>query len=293
MDNPLSSPTYNDSLDEELIKAALQGDEQSLNDLLAKHQGFIFNISLKMLNDIPDAEDATQEILIKLATHLSSYDSSKARLRTWLYRITFNHILNVKKSDVERNEHTFPKFFEFMDSLPDVALSEEEQLYMGENVEEALISCTAGMLMCLTRDQRLTYIVGEIFKIDHHLAGEIFRITPANFRKRLSRAREDIQQWMHRKCGLVNEANPCRCRNKTKKFIELGIVDPDNRKWLSNYKSRIYELTESKMDEVGVASDQIYGKIYRDHPFKTNLTAREVLDEILNKKNFARFMRLD
>ena len=46
MDNPLSSQTYNDSSDEELTKAALQGDQHSLNNLLAKHQGFIFNISL-------------------------------------------------------------------------------------------------------------------------------------------------------------------------------------------------------------------------------------------------------
>ena len=100
MENPLSLSNYNDSTDEQLIKASLAGDKKSLNQLLMRQQDYIFNIALKMTNGIADAEDVTQEILIKIVTNLSKYDSSRARFRTWLYRITFNHILNVKKNDL-------------------------------------------------------------------------------------------------------------------------------------------------------------------------------------------------
>lgn len=294
MENPLKLANYNDSTDEKLITNSKKGDKKSLNKLLNRHQNYIFNIALKMLNNVTDAEDATQEVLIKLITNLAKYDSSKSRFRTWLYRITFNHILNLKKSAPEKKELTFTKFFGFMDSVPDIFIAEEENTneVMGQSIQEARIACTAGMLMCLDRGQRLIYIVGEIFKIDHNLASEIFDITPVNFRKKLSRTRKDLHQWMHKKCGLVNENNPCRCSNKTKKFIELGIVNPENPKWLSNYKNKIFEHVESKLDETAITTDEIYSKIYQQDPFKTNMKAKQVYEEILNNKNFARFMDL-
>ena len=118
MENPLSLSNYNESTDEKLIKASLTGDKKSLNKLLARQQDYIFNIALKMMNGIADAEDATQEVLIKIVTNLSKFDSSKARFRTWLYRITFNHILNVKKTASEKNELTFSKFFNFLRLAP-------------------------------------------------------------------------------------------------------------------------------------------------------------------------------
>jgi RNA polymerase sigma factor (sigma-70 family) len=43
-----------------------------------------------------DAEDVTQEVLIKVITKLSQF-KGKSNFRTWLYRITFNHFLKMKK----------------------------------------------------------------------------------------------------------------------------------------------------------------------------------------------------
>ena len=81
---------------------------------------------------------------------------------------------------------------------------------MQQEIEESKVSCMAGMLMCLDREQRLIYIVGELFEIDHNMGSEIFGTSPANFRQKLSRARKDLYHWMHDKCGLVNKENPCR-----------------------------------------------------------------------------------
>ncbi len=293
MINPFELKHYSDESDEALIKKSLAGNKESLNALLQKNQDYIFNIALKMLNVVEEAEDVTQEILIKVVTKLSSFDPNKARFRTWLYRIVFNHILKMKKSAHEKREVTFTKFYNFMEGLPDIPIpQEEEDEIMGVSIKEARIACTAGMLMCLNREQRLTYIVGEIFKIDHHLASEIFEITPDNFRKRLSLARKDLHQWMHKKCGLVNLDNPCRCRNKTKKFIEMGIVNPEKMKWQSNYYQSIHEQTAEKLEEMTVEADQMYANFYRQDPFKVNMSAQKIYDEILNRSNFSKFMNL-
>jgi hypothetical protein len=152
------------------------------------------------------------------------------------------------------------------------------------------MSCTAGMLMCLNREQRLIYIIGEVFKIDHNLAAEIFAVKPVNFRKKLSRARRDSHQWMHKKCGLVNLENPCRCKSKTKKFIELGIVNPDNYKWQSNFTQKINELVENNLEESLIERDQLYAKIHQDVPFKNSLTAENVFEEITKNRIFSKFI---
>jgi hypothetical protein len=52
-------------------------------------------------------------------------------------------------------------------------------------------ACMAGMIMCLDGEQRLTYIIGDVFEADHNLGAEIFEITPANFRQKLTCARKD------------------------------------------------------------------------------------------------------
>lgn len=293
MENPFSKTNYSDTIDSNLIAKSLTGDRVSLNSLLSRHQDFIYNVALKMLNNIADAEDVTQEILIKVVTQLSKFDSSKAQFRTWLYRITFNHVLNVKKNQYETVVTDFSTFFGFIDQAADIPVSDQEETELRELFEESKIACMAGMIMCLDRMQRLVYIVGEVFDIDHNLAAEIFETTPDNFRQKLSRARKDLYNWMHKRCGLVNLGNPCRCKSKTKAFVEAGYVDPKNHKWLKDYHHRIHEVSETRLDDALDERDKIYKQLYQDHPFKTSLKASQVLEEILSNKRFSDLMRLN
>jgi DNA-directed RNA polymerase specialized sigma24 family protein len=71
-------------------------------------------------------------------------------------------------------------------------------------LEEVKIGCTLGMLTCLDRPHRLAYILGEILEIDGPAAAEILGISPAAFRKRLSRARTSVVEFTRKKCGLVD-----------------------------------------------------------------------------------------
>lgn len=293
MKNIFSKTDYNDANDIALIESILNGNKNSLNDLVTRHQNYIYNVALKMLNNIADAEDVTQEILIKIVTQLSKFDKTKAQFRTWLYRITFNHILNVKKNQYETIVTDFSVFFNYIDDAPTIELTDFEENEMKETIEEAKIACMAGMIMCLDRTQRLVYIVGEIFEIDHNLASEIFETTPDNFRQKLSRARKDLYQWMHNRCGLVNLNNPCRCKSKTKAFVEAGYVDAKKHKWRSNYQHKINELSEAKISDALDERDKIYKQLYREHPFKTTMKAKEVLEEIFNNKEFSELMRLN
>ncbi len=280
--NPFSGSNYSDEQDQQLIAQAVDGNRDSLSALIKRHQQYIFNIAMRMINNVEDAEDVTQDILVKLVTNLAKYDASKGRFRTWLYRITFNHFLNLKKQAYEKVVTNFETFFNYIESSPNAELTKEEENALQLEIEESKVACMAGMLMCLDRNQRLIYIVGEVFEIDHRLASEIFEISPANFRQKLVRARKDLYQWMHNRCGLVNTNNPCRCPKKTKGFIKNGWVNPDSMKWHSSYKKRIFELSESKVDPILVDIDDIYARLYKEHPFKIAKKSEDIIEAIIN-----------
>lgn len=293
LQNPFQEKNYSDQRDLKLISLALDGNKESLTELISRHQQYIYNVALKMTNNVEDSQDITQEILIKIVTSLAKYDSSKGKFRTWLYRITFNHFLNLEKQSYEKVMVSFDLFFDYIEGSAVTDLSETEEKEMQIEIKESQIGCMAGMLMCLDREQRLIYILGEIFEIDHLIGSEIFEISTDNFRQKLSRARKDLHQWMNRKCGLINQENPCRCPKKTRGFIENGWVTPGNLKWESNYIRKIKDLTGDKIEKTLLTVDELYARLYRDHPFKIQPKADHIISEIINNECLGTMFNLD
>lgn len=74
--------------------------QKSLEQLIHSVQGLIFNLSLRFLWSREDAEDATQEILLKIVTNLSKFNG-QSKFKTWAYRIATNYLINLKKTKVE------------------------------------------------------------------------------------------------------------------------------------------------------------------------------------------------
>src|SRR6266542_2448472 len=174
-----------------------------------------------------DAEDAPQQILVKLITKLSTF-GGKSSFRTWLYRIVVNHVLNMKRGRADAAGWTFTRYGDSLDATPDMDLPDPRSVPADVQllVDEARIGCTSGMLLCLDREQRLIYVLGEIFGVTDVVGGEILDISRENFRQKLSRARRDLHSFMQNQCGLINTSNPCRCARKTKGFAEAGYLDP-------------------------------------------------------------------
>ena len=275
-----------------LIELALKGNRKSLNELLERHNNFIYNIAIKMLGNVEDAKDITQDILIKVVTNLARFDAKKAQFRTWLYHIAFNSILNYKKSNTEKNIVSFAQFFDFVEQVPDDQIIESDEKEIDNLSNETMIKCMSGMLMCIPREDRLLYILGDLFKVDHNLGAVLFNISKENFRKKLSRTRKDLRQWMNNKCGLVNKENPCRCRKKTKGFIERGIVDPKNLIWDKDFTQRINAYSTDNLQETLRSSDAIYARLYQNHPFKESTATKEVIEDILTDKNLSEILNL-
>jgi RNA polymerase sigma factor (sigma-70 family) len=266
--NPLADTTTLDA-DADLVAAAQTGSRDALEQLVARHQSWIYNIVLRMIYDPHDAEDITQEILIKLVTKLSTFEG-RSRFRTWLYRLVVNHVLNMKRTKSEEWEWTFEKYGGGLRAAPDEELPDPNIVPVDLQllVEEAKIGCTTGMLLCLSREQRLVYILGEIFGVSDVVGAELLEVSRDNFRQKLSRARRDLNQFMDGQCGLVNAANPCRCAKKTQAFIRAGYIDPGKLIFVKPHLDRVRELAPKTHDELE-ALDAAYAEIHREHPFQS------------------------
>jgi len=276
-----------------LIEQSLTGKKKALETLIKKHQDWIFNIALTFVGDKDEAADLTQEVLIKIVVKLDSF-KQKSSFRTWIYRIVKNHFLNMKRGKYETNSLTFEEFAQGIDQLPNESLSDYS--YEVENkllVKEAKISCMKGMLLCLDREQRLIYIIGELFEFTDTIGSEIMEISKENFRIKLHRAKKQLYNFMDNKCGLINKNNPCRCARKTAGFIKMGFVDPINLNFQKNIITNINNIIDKKVETYKGEVTSEYQKLYQEHPFLQSPDKLESIKDLLSSKTIKETFNFD
>lgn len=208
-----------------LIEKATAGDEKSLETIILSVQDLVFNLSLRMLGVFPDAEDATQEILLKVITHLSSFKGESA-FSTWVFSIASNHLKNYKKSMFAQHPLSFEYYGYDIENgsatdIPDLTQNIEKSLL----AEELKLSCTNVMLQCLDAESRCIFILGTMFKVDSRIAGEILGITPQAYRQRLSRVRKKMAEFLENYCGEYGSGK-CKCKDRVNYAIKTHRLQP-------------------------------------------------------------------
>lgn len=288
MHNPFKESIQEHETDLDLVQRILRGSRPDLEKLIARHQAWIYNIALKMVMDPADAEDVTQEILIKLLTKLSTFDPEKGAFRTWLYRIVANHVISMKKKKYEIVFASFEESAEAVERMPDQSI---DGLPEGKVLAEELkIKCWTGMLLCLNRKQRLAFILGGIFEVPDTVGSEILEISRVNFRKRLSRARLKIDNFMQQKCGLLKSGNPCNCGRKLKGFIENGFVHPDHIWFFQDNMRKIKEVVHENLHHFEQLCTSETIRHFQEHPFYDPPGFEQWMGRIFNTEMLDRLM---
>jgi RNA polymerase sigma factor (sigma-70 family) len=280
--SPFAEP-HADPSDEQLVARAQGGDRHALEQLIARHGPWIFNVAARMVWRRDDAADVTQEVLVKVITRLSTF-RGESPFRTWLYRIVVNHVINLKKKQpLESVPRPFETFVQDLDDAGDAPTPDEPGgVPAALLVEEAKVGCTLAMLMCLDRRQRVVFVLGEILGVTDRVGAEVTELSPENFRQVLARARRDLYSFMNDRCGLVNKANPCRCARKTRGFIDKGYVDPKELQFAPERLVQIQAVTLSRVAELD-ALEREHAELFRQHPMlpapEEALSLRRLFDQ--------------
>ena len=209
--------------DADLVARAVDGDQGALADVLRRVQDPLYRLALRMTGRVPDAEDATQEILIRVMTRLASF-RGEASLVTWAYRIGVNYLINARRAlpqemltiDVYRQD--------LLDGLSAPAYTAPDAELLAEEVR---LLCTQALLQCLDRPARAAYIVGDILRLPGEEAAWILQVPAATYRKRLERARRQLRTAVSGRCGLLDPVAPCKCGKRINYAKALGRIGPE------------------------------------------------------------------
>jgi RNA polymerase sigma factor (sigma-70 family) len=210
---------------ERLVQQAVNGSKSALEGITIAIQDNIYYLSLRMLANPDDAKDATQDILIKVITNLSSFRFD-SHFNTWVYRIASNYLISANKIVKRDAGLTFELFrMDLEQDLQAPAKLTDNPDYQAQ-LNELRISCTMAMLLCLNLPHRMAYILGDILEMTHDEASSILSISKSNFRQQLSRARKKIIEFTNESCGLINKCANCSCEKKLTGAIKRQRVIP-------------------------------------------------------------------
>lgn len=210
-------------IDPGLAAKASAGDKRALEAVVRAIERPVFNLALRMLAVRADAEDAAQEILILIVTHLGALRDHEAA-GAWALKLAVRHLIGWRRrSAVEAARLTFTAFAEDLaDGLTANAAEDAETAALANQVR---IGCTLALLTCLSRPLRMAYILGEVFELSDAVASAALEISRPAYRQRLSRAREAVHSFLRTNCGLVSSDAPCSCSRRVAAARARGRID--------------------------------------------------------------------
>lgn len=267
--------------EKELVCQSLNGNRRALEELLNSVQDLVFNLSLRMLGTIADAQDASQDIMIKIITNLSGFKQTSS-FSTWVYRLSVNNLLNYKKSILSRQQLSFDIFASDLNQThEEIGIDSINNFEQEELAHELKQSCSNVMLQCLDPQSRCVFILGAMFKVDSKTAGEIMDITPEAYRKKLSRAKQKMNDFMTIHCGLAN--GKCSCKKRIGYAIKSQRINPQNLEY-SNLTTLPIDLILKSVDamETMEAASDTYSHIRK---YSSPQKAKNFLTNLLNSES--------
>lgn len=175
--------------DIELIDSFKKGKESAFEELVLKYQDRIYNLCRYMLSNAHDAEDATQDTLIKAYQNLKKF-RPEASFYTWLYRIAVNTCLDYKRRPFF--ESLFKKTDEGEEFIeePSSEWPSPERLYESKQIGSAMHNS----IRKLPPKLRTVIILKEIEGLSYQEIADILEVSTGTVKSRISRAREELKQ---------------------------------------------------------------------------------------------------
>lgn len=174
----VKSPEPDDDLDRTLVRRYLSGERGAGDELVNRYHKSVYNVALRMLGNVQDAEDVTQTTFANAFAALETYDP-KYRFFSWIYRMTFNESLNSLKR--RRNVVSLDGSFDFPAADTSDSAAEAE-----ERVGKALLD--------LKPDDRAVVVLKHFVSFSYEEISDVLGVPVKTVKSRLFTARERLRQ---------------------------------------------------------------------------------------------------
>ena len=180
-----------------LLDRVLAGDRRAFEPLVRRHERRVFRVTIAVLGNIEDAEEAMQDTFVKAFRHLDQF-RKEARFTTWLTRIAINEAIqkrNARKNfmpiaEAETTEQQFaPRRHESW------KMSNPEQLYGKQEIHQIVENA----IQLLPEIYREAFVLRDVEELSAEEAAEVLGITVPALKSRLLRARLMMRETLAEK----------------------------------------------------------------------------------------------
>ena len=178
-----------------LVEAA-RGDIGAFRRIYMYSSDFVYNIAYRVTGNREDAEEATQDVFLKVHKNLKNFHF-RSSFKTWIYRITINTAINAYKRKSRHLSH----ISDCNDAAELGCVEETTRLELDKKSSEELIR---SMLETLNPDQRACVVLKDIEGLSYKEIAETLKININTVRSRLKRARGRLMA-LRQKGGMSNE----------------------------------------------------------------------------------------
>ncbi|MCX5787570.1 MAG: sigma-70 family RNA polymerase sigma factor [Elusimicrobia bacterium] len=193
---PGGLPGMSEQEDCRLIRETLDGRPDAFRRLIEKHQDVVFDLCLRMLGSMQDAEDAAQETFLTVYRHLPEY-RPQHKLSNWLYTIALNRCRRVLRrrkilrflsleffTSPSEDSDSAPRELAATDALPDAALEQEH----AEELAQKLLAALPATL-------REAFILRHMKHLSYQQIAQALHLPLSNVKVRIHRAK--LFLWKH------------------------------------------------------------------------------------------------
>lgn len=174
----METPAAADEQDRALVKRFLEGQRDAASGLVDRYQSRLFNVALRMLNNVQDAEDITQTVFLNAFLELRTYNP-RYKFFSWIYRMTVNESLNALK----RRKPTVTLEDELDIQAPGAAPDRAAEVE--DRVGKALMS--------LKPDDRAVVVLRHFVSFSYQEIADVLEVPVRTVKSRLYTARERLR----------------------------------------------------------------------------------------------------
>jgi RNA polymerase sigma-70 factor (ECF subfamily) len=169
--------------EEELIEQALQGDEVAFEHLLYPYRNSMLNLSYRMVGNLEDAKEISQEAVFKIFRYLNGYKKGKS-FKNWMYKIVVN-----ASNDFLRKKRKQESIFAMKKAMAENHSINPETQFLNKEVRDKIAYCLDG----LTPKERAVFLLRDGEGLSVKEAAGVLGASSMSVRTHLSRARQKLR----------------------------------------------------------------------------------------------------
>ncbi len=193
------STLANERDERQLVRKSKRGDSAAFEELILPYQKKILNMAYRMLGNLSDAEDATQDIFVRVYKSLVSFQEESA-FSTWLYKVATNICLDVLRRRKRQNAQGMVSIHQYSSEdeeyelpIEDKAPTPYEQAQKGEAMRALLKAMEE-----LGPEQKAVIVLRDINGLPYEEIAELMGCTLGTIKSRINRSRLMLRKLLEK-----------------------------------------------------------------------------------------------